>query len=65
MKQSKTWTVFSLLIAMYLTGCVSTNAPTSDPSCFWVEPLSWHGDDTSETKEEIFRHNLMFEEMCE
>ena len=48
------------LLTLILSGCVSTNVN----ECVWVKPITWHQNDTEQTKREIFAHNLKWETFC-
>lgn len=50
-----------ILLMMILSGCKSISVKTD---CAWVKPISWSDADTAETKDEIFRHNLKYEDIC-
>lgn len=52
----------SLLLLMS-SGCVSTSGQSLD-DCVWAKPITWHETDTETTKNEIFAHNLKWEEFC-
>lgn len=49
------------LVAMTSLGCKSISVQTD---CSWAIPISWSDADTEETKIEIYKHNLKYEDIC-
>jgi hypothetical protein len=52
-----------LILVLSLTGCAATSV--TSPDCAWAEPLTWSSRDTVETRQEIFAHNMKWEELCQ
>jgi len=57
-----------VLAVIVLSSCRTTKTPTTGTTaesvCLIIEPITYSGADTAETKQQIKAHNAVYDELC-